>query len=251
MQSELHQGAAYMSTFAPDLPLPERESALDDFLGMFSFFIDPEGAAKRVRRKWFWIGPFIVMTIVTIISGILMTPIVQHVLEVAPMPPNASPEQYQQGIAMAMKVQKVILYLAPIIVAIILVIQVLILFATCTVASVKAPFLWLFNLAAGCGLIATLGSIASLVVLKAKGQVETKAELQPPLGLDIFLSDQANKFLASFLGYFSIFNIWWIVMMVLILSATFRVSKGKAFGIVLPWILLCLILKVASAAFQR
>jgi hypothetical protein len=76
------------------------------------------------------------------------------------------------------------------------------------------------------------------------------AELRPALGFDIFLPEGSNKFLAAFLGYFSVFEIWWIVMIVLIFSAAFRVSKGKAFSVVLPLILLNVILRVGTAAFS-
>jgi hypothetical protein len=116
---------------------------------------------------------------------------------------------------------------------------------------VSARFLALFNLLAGCSVITMLAGIASFVILKAKGEVSTQAELRPPLGLDIFLPPDANKYAAAFLGYFSVFEMWWIVMMVLIFSAAFRVSKGKAFAIVAPLILLAILFRVVGAAFQR
>jgi hypothetical protein len=109
----------------------------------------------------------------------------------------------------------------------------------------------LFNLVAGCSLIQMLAAIASLVVLKAKGEASTMAELNPPLGLDIFLPEGTNKYLMGVLGFFSIFEIWWAVMMVLTLSVAFRISKGKAFAIILPLLLLGLVFRLAGAMFQR
>jgi hypothetical protein len=55
----------------------------------------------------------------------------------------------------------------------------------------------------------------------------------------------------AFLGYFSIFEIWWIVMMVLIFSTAFGTTKGKAFAVVLPLIVLSLLFRVGAAVFQR
>jgi hypothetical protein len=110
-------------------------------------------------------------------------------------------------------------------------------------------FRTLFNIVAGCSLIASLEAIASVIVLKMKAPVSTLAELKPPLGLDIFLSEGANKFLMGFLSYFTVFNIWWIIMMVLVLAAAFRITKGKAFAIVLPVILISLVLIMVGAAF--
>ncbi len=240
-----------MSTTVPELPAERRESFADDLAGMGNFFIDPEGAAKRVFSKWFWLGPLIVLSIVTMVASYIRIPMTQHVMETMPLPANASPEQYQRGMDLSMKLQWIVLWSAPIVVAALYAFDALILFAMSSIMSVTTKFLWLFNLVAGCSLIQALAAIASAIILKAKGEVSTVAELQPPLGLDIFLPQGANKYAAAFLGYFSVFEIWWIVMVVLILSKAFRVSKGKAFGILLPLILLTLVLRVVFAAFQR
>jgi hypothetical protein len=125
------------------------------------------------------------------------------------------------------------------------------LLGTSSVLSVGAKFRDLFNLAAGCGLIQSIAAIAAIVVLKSKGDISTMAELRPALGLDIFLPESANKFLVAFVGYFSVFEIWWIVMLLLIFSAAFRVSKAKALAAILPLVLINLLWRVGAAAFQR
>ena len=229
----------------------ESETLSDDLAGMGSFFIDPQGAARRVFHKWFWIGPLIIFSIVSVIASYLMLPMVQHVLEVSPIPAGASPEQYQRGMEIGMTVQRVSMYFSPVIVAVILALQALVIWATCSVLSVDVKFRWLFNLVAGCSLIQVLASIASLVILKGKGEISTMGELRPALGLDIFLHEGTNKYLMALLGYFSIFEIWWIVMMVLVFSAAFRVNKGKAFVAVLPLIGVSILLRIGGALFQK
>jgi len=167
------------------------------------------------------------------------------------MPAGANPDQYQRGIDMAMTIQRISMYFSPLITALIMAIQALIVYATCSVLTVDAKFRWIFNLVAGCSLIQVLAAIASIVILKAKGEVSTMAEMRPALGLDIFLPEGTNKFAMALLGYFSIFEIWWIVMMVLIFSAAFRVSKGKAFAAILPLIALSILFRTGAAAFQK
>lgn len=241
-----------MSTLAPELPADQPESFGDDLAGMGSFFIDPAGAARRVFKKWFWIGPLVVVSIVSIIAGVVTLPIVQHVLETQPPPQNATAEQYQRGVEISMMVQRILLvYCAPILVAVVYAVEALILVGMCSILSVTATFRWLFNLVAGCSLITLLARIAAVIILKSKGEVSTTAELQPPLGLDIFMPEGASKVATAFLGYFTIFEIWWIVMAVLIFSTAFRVSKGKAFGAILPLILLSIFFRVIGALFQR
>ncbi len=55
-----------------------------DLAGLSSFFIDPEGAAKRVHGKWFWIVPLLVCSIIAIGVGIYMAPMIVHVAAVSP-----------------------------------------------------------------------------------------------------------------------------------------------------------------------
>jgi hypothetical protein len=229
----------------------ESETLANDLAGMGSFFIDPPGAARRVFHKWFWIGPLVVFSIVSMVASYLMLPMVQHVLEVSPIPAGSSPEQYQSGMDVAMTIQRVSMYFSPATVAVILALQALVIWATCSVLTIDVKFRWLFNLVAGCSLIQVLASIASLAILKGKGEISTMAELRPALGLDIFLPEGTNKYATAFLGYFSIFEIWWIVMMVLVFSTAFRVSKGKALAAVLPLIMVSILLRMGAAAFQR
>jgi hypothetical protein len=240
-----------MSTMVPELPAERPESFGDNLAGMGSFLVDPAGAARRVFSKWFWLGPLIVVSIVGVVAGLIRMPIAQHVLETMPMPPNATPEQYQRGISIGMMVQRIFVWCSPVLVAILYAFSALILFALSSVMGVKAKFQSLFNLIAGCSLIQALAALAGAVILKAKGEVSTMAELQPALGLDIFAPEGTNKFLVAILGYFSIFEIWWIIMMVLIYSVAFKVSKGKAFMVIVPLIFLTLLVRILGAAFQR
>jgi hypothetical protein len=240
-----------LATTLPGSSAQGRETFGDDLAGMGSFYIDPQGAARRVFHKWFWVGPLVIFSVVSAVASYVMLPMVQHVLEVAPIPSGASPDQYQRGMDMALTVQRASMYFTPLIVGFILAVQALVIFATCSILTVDVKFRWIFNLVAGCSLIQALAAIASLVAVKAKGEVSTMAEMRPALGLDIFFPEGTSKYAMAFLGYFSIFEIWWMVMAVLIFSAAFRVSKGKAFAAILPLVVLSLVFRVGVAAFQK
>ena len=235
-----------MSTLAPNLPTGQHESFGDDIAGMFSFYVDPAGAAKRVHHKWFWVAPLIVVSVVSIIAGIIRVPIVEHALESMQMPGTATPEQ----LATIMKWQRLLVWIAPLGAALVYAFNALILFAVSSVMAVKASYRSYFNLVAGLSLISLLALIAGTVILKTK-EVTNVAELQPALGLDIFMPEGSNKYLTALLGFFNIFEIWWIVMAVLIISHAFGVTRGKALAVVLPLSLLGLIFRVVMAGFQR
>lgn len=242
-----------MSAATP-APLPERaeqETLAADLAGAASFFIDPGGAARCLNRRWFWVTPLVLASIVGVGAGYLMMPFVQQAMERMPMPPDSNPEAFQKGLSFGLSIMRVMVFASPIFIAGTMAAQAAILFAASSVAQAKVRFLSLFNLTAGCALISTLGSILGVIVLKSKGEISSMAELQPPFGLDIFLPEGTNKFLLAFVGYFSVFQLWWIVMMVLIFSTAFGVSRAKAASIVAPIVILFLLLKVGGAFFQR
>ncbi len=226
-----------MSTRSPELPSGQHASFGDDVAGMGSFYIDPAGAARRIHHKWFWVAPLILVSVVSVITGLIRLPIVEHAMESMQMPGNATPEQ----LATIIKWQRLLVYAF----------DALVLFATSSALGVSAKFRSYFNLVAGLSLISMLALIASTIVLKNKREITSVAELQPALGLDIFMPEGSSKYLTAFLGYFSVFEIWWVVMAVLIVSNAFRVSKGKAFSIVAPLILIGMIFRVVLAGLQR
>ena len=240
-----------MATFAPDVPADQPGGFLSDLAGMADFFVSPGSAAKYVFRKWFWVGPLVLFSIVSFVAAMMMIPMVQHVMEIAPLPANSTPEQYQKGMEIGLLFQRVLAYCAPVTIAIFFALQALILFGMSALFGIGTKFRALFNVVAGCSVIQVLSAIAALVILKAKGEISTMAELRPALGLDIFLPEGSNKYLGALLGYFSVFEIWWIVMMVLVIAAAFRVSKGKAFAVVLPLIVLSICFRLIGAVFAR
>ncbi len=239
-----------MATAVPGVPEEQRETLLSDVSGMGNFFIDPAAAARCVFRKWFWVTPIVVMAIVGMAIQSQMIPFVQHVLEVSPPPPNSDPAGYQKGIQMALTIQRVVLFIMPLFILALLAIQAGLVTGTSSVLGVKVKFLHVFNLICGVSLIGSLAGIATIVILRAKGELATMAELKPPLGLDIFLPEGANKYLMAILSYFSVFQVWMIVMFVLTFAIAFRARKGTAFISYVPVIVLSLLFMLVGAAFQ-
>ncbi|HXR77957.1 MAG TPA: YIP1 family protein [Bryobacteraceae bacterium] len=232
------------------LPAAEPESPMSDFGGMFNFFIDAQAAAKRLPRKWFWIAPLILASIVLIVLGVLNMPLVQQAMMNQPPPPNMDPERYQHGMQVGMMIQKVAVFLSPVIMVVFWAIMALIVYGACAVISIQARFIELFNLMAGLSLITMLQAVVQAVILHAKGEPSGMADLQPAIGLDIFAPQGTNHVLVAFLGFVNVFEIWMIVMAVLITAAAYRVTKGKAVVAILPLFALALLLKLVGAFFS-
>jgi hypothetical protein len=225
----------------------ETSSFASDLAGIPSFLIDPESAARRVFSKWFWIAPVLLSMIIGVAVLKHNAPYIIHAAAVSPVPDGMTSEQFNKGAEMQAK-------FGPYFVPIVLLIYALsagILLAMSAIMGMEAKFGQLFNLIAGCGLIQSLGTIASAAVLHFKGEVSSMAELRPAMGLDIFLPEGTNKYLVAIASAFSIFQIWWFVMMVLIFAIAFRVGKGKAFAAVFPLWLVGLGFLLLGAAFQK
>jgi len=225
----------------------EPSNFASDLAGIPSFLIDPESAAPRVRSKWFWIGP----TLLSIIIGVAVlkhnAPYIIHAAAVSPVPDGMTSEQFNKGAEMQAKLGP---YFVPLVLLFYAIFAGLLL-AMSAVLGVGAKFGQVFNLIAGCGIIQSLGTIAAAAVLHFKGEVSSMAELTPAMGLDIFLPEGTNKYLVAAGSAFSIFQIWWVVMMVLIFAAAFKVTKGKAFTAVFPLWLLGLCLALLGAVFRK
>jgi hypothetical protein len=172
-------------------------------------------------------------------------------METSPIPPNVTPEQYAQQIRGTAMVYRILPFVMPVLLVVVALIQAGILLATSSMLAVRARFLQLFNLIAGCGIISTLQMVAWIIILSAKHEISNVADLKPPLGLDILLPQGTNKFLLATFSFLSIFQIWWIVMAILVYSVAFRTSKGKAAGAILPMIVLGLIMTLVGAVFQK
>jgi hypothetical protein len=201
-----------------------------------------------VHSKWFWVAPLLIASAIGIVVAIFMTPIAIHAAAVSPPPNGATSEQYAHGVAMYMKVTT---FVIPIITAVFWLVSAAILLGLAVVMGVQARFGALFNLVAGCGLIQSLGGIAAALILHFKGEVSSMAELKPAMGLDIFMPEGTNKFLVALGSSFSIFQIWWVVMIALVFAAAFRTSKGKGFAAALPLWAVGLAFSLLGAAFQK
>lgn len=224
---------------------------LSDFAGMFNFLMDPAAAAKRLPRKFFWVAPLIVVSIVVIACSYSNLPLVQQAIANQPPPANANPEQFQRGMQMVMTFQRIGMYLTPVFFLGIAAVSALIVLATGAVLALKARFLELFNLMAGLSLIGALKMIAATVVLHLRGEPQSLADLRPPLGLDIFTPVGMNKVLVAFLGFCNIFELWSFVMAVAIIAIYYRSGIAKAVIAMVPVTAVYLCFALMGAIFSK
>ena len=212
---------------------------------LFEIFIDPQSASQRLSTPIAWLVPLIVVGITGIVLGFANLPTLTNVLERS-LPAGLSPEQVQQTLANFKLFQKIGYALFPLITLIKWSFLSSLLFMSCVILDIKVTFKQLFALIAQCAVLMLLQDLVAHLIVRLRGaEAETIADLVPKLGLDLFLSGFSHtlgKTLMTIIGYFSIFNIWYIVVLFLSISYLGRCSKPKAFIACIPvWFLpLCL-----------
>jgi len=227
MQDELSQ-----STITPETP-----GFGGRLLGMFNIFIDPFSAAKFVAMEWSWVAPLVLNGLIIGITGWLNVPLVLRAMLRNP-PRGMAAEQLEKALPTIALTQKIAAVASPIIVIAVLALFAGLMAAACVVLDVRAKYRDHFALLSNASLIGALQQVAGFVVVRLRsGEVQSLKELRPGFGLDLLLSGEANKLLSAILGYFSIFTVWYIVMLGLTFACLHGVSKGKAFGITAPvWV---------------
>lgn len=219
-------------------------------VGMLNVFVDPKATAKRIPAPFSWLWPLIVLSIIYVVFGSLMLPYALALVDLRLNQQNASPEQMERVRGITHTITQFSMLVTPVILIVILLLVVWFVTAMGSMAGVRAKFRDVFSLMAAGALIPALQYIAIYVVLRTKGdEITSQEQLTPPFGLDIFLQNIHGALLA-FVNFFSIFEIWYLVVMTFGLAYLAKTTKGKAFFALTPAWLLPLIIRVIQGMLQ-
>jgi hypothetical protein len=223
-------------------------------LGMFNAFVDPMGLAKRVKAKLFWLWPLITICGVYIVVGYLMLPYTMQLVDFSMQQRAAAQsipsEQMEKARNMAHTISQFGITFTPVFVVGILALLAWLVTVTGSMVGLRAKFRDVFSLMAACSLINALQVIATYIVVRTKGdEIQSPEQLMAPFGADIFIQDVHGAML-GFLNFFSIFEIWYLVILGLALAYLTGSSKGKAFAAITPVWVIPLLLVVVRAKFS-
>jgi hypothetical protein len=222
--------------------------------GMLNAFVDPIGLAKRVRARLFWLWPLITICIIYVVFGYLMLPYTLQVVDFQMLQrasaQNLTPERIEAARNLAHTISQAGIAFTPVFVVGILALLAWLVSVTGSVVGVRVKFRDVFSLMAACGLITSLQVIATYIVIRVKGEeLQSPEQLMAPFGGDIFIQEVHGAMLAL-LNFFSIFEIWYIVILWLSVAYLTGVSKGKAFAAITPAWLVPLLLALVRARFS-
>lgn len=237
---------------AAPAPAPEETAGIGSQLaGMLNIFIDPAAAVVQVRRKLSWLWPLLIASAITVTIQYLMIPVAIRIMQLNP-PGGMTAEQLERSMGVIQMTQKIAVFASPLLMAGMLALGAAILLGACSVLGLRARYLDLFSLGCHCSLISMLQQIAGFFVIRMKGdEIQTMEELQPSFGLGLFIHEGVSKPMMAVLNYFSIFMIWYIIILGLALACLTGSSKGKAFAASAPAWLLGLLLVVGISFLRR
>jgi hypothetical protein len=226
----------------------------DGFVGMLNVFVDPKTTAKDVPAPLSWLWPLITLTIIYIVTGYLMLPYVMNLIDVRInqqiSQQNTPVEQAERARTVAHAIYQFYPLAIPVIVVVFILFFAWLVSAMASMAGLRTKFRDVFSLMAACSLIPALQSIATYIVLRAKGdEITSQDQLTPPFGLDIFLQN-IHGGLLGLVNFFSIFQIWYLIVLTLALAYLGKSTKGKAFFAITPAWLLPLVIRVIQGMFQ-
>jgi hypothetical protein len=236
----------------PPLPVEEqpRPPVSAGLVGMFNAFVDPAATARAALAPLSWLWPLIITSIAASLLAVFSGPLRVNVLRMNP-PPGATPEKMESVIHFTEIVSKVVPFVMPLLIAGFTALFAALVLLAASMSGIRAKFRDIFSLMCLCSLINAVQIVASYFVLRAKAdEIQSAQQLQPSFGLDIFFPNVKGPFYA-FLNYFSLFQVWYLIMLGLALAHLTRSSKGKAFFAITPAWLIPLILAIIGSLFQR
>ncbi len=221
----------------------------DGLVGMLNVFVDPESTAKRVPSKLFWVWPVVALVVGYFVFASLMLPYSQQMGEAALR--NVPAESMDRARSMTVMITKIITFATPVFVIGFIALFALLIRVVYTLMDIRPRFRDVFGLLAACSLIPFLQYAAGYFVIRIKGDpIDNAEQIQPPFGLDIFFQGVHGAAFAL-LHYFSIFQIWYLVVLVFGLAYLTKSSKTQAAIAVTPAWILPLAMAMIGAMFQK
>lgn len=219
-------------------------------VGMFNVFIDPKATAKRIPAPLSWLWPLITLTIIYVVVGTLTAPYAISIADAQIAQRGVTGDQAENARKITHMIAQITPILTPMVIILFLLLFAWLVVVTGSIAGVRAKFRDVFALMACCSLIPALQSIATLIVLRAKGdEITSQEQLTPPFGLDIFFPNLHGA-LYALLNFFSIFQIWYLIVFTIGLAYLAKTSKGKAFFAITPAWVLTLMIRVVQGMLQ-
>lgn len=223
----------------------------DGLIGALNVFIDPGETARRAPSKLSWLWPIVLLSVGYLVIAYMLLPYTLQLMDAALAQRNIPSESMERASSMMHAATRITTPLTPVFMIGFLALNALLIKVVYAMLDARKRFRDIFAMLAACSLIPFLQYALSYLVLRIKGDpVQSPEQMTPPFGLDLFFPNLHGPALA-FLSFFSIFEIWFIVVLTLGLAHLTHTSKTKSFIASIPAWLVPLGMKLIGSVFQR
>ncbi len=233
----------------------ESSASGSSLVGMLNVFVDPGTTARYATRPGFWLWPALTLVIGFMVFAYLMAPFNAQLGEAKLLEQaqtqSMPADRLETGRKITHIIGYVLIFVIPVFVILFSMLFAWLINVMLSMLAAKGRFRDTFGMLLACGLIPFLQYAAGYVEMRAKGDpITTQEQMQPPFGLDIFLQGLHGVPLA-FVHYFSIFQIWYLVVLTFGIAALYKIPKGKAFAAITPAWVIPLIFALIGGVFNK
>jgi hypothetical protein len=230
---------------------PPQEKPSNPFSRIVGVFVSPSSTFADIARRPDWIVPILLLLLVSYTSVFMIAGKVDFntVYRQALEAQHMAPEQQERALRIATTVGKSIMYVAPFFSIGGLVIAAALLFLGLRMLGGQLTFLQSFAVTAYAWMPHVLAGIIGVIVSLSRKTIgiedmQTLVHSSPAF----LVSMKTNPVLFNFLSTIDLFSIWVIVLLTIGLSIAARVSKAKAFAVVITLWAMYVLFRVGQGA---
>ncbi len=208
-------------------------------LDLVRVLFEPTAVFERVREKPRFLAPFVALAIIVVVVGVVQLPYIKAAMSAQfSQMPNMPPEAAQRALSFA----SIGVVFGPIVYALILCINALLLWVLVSVVGGEAKFGTLLSVTTYSSMSYILLTLVGLVVLTMRGteQISGMEDLQPALGLDL-LAPGAKGLTLALLRGINPFSLYGVFLTATGIAVTHKTSKGSAYTAAIVQLLVTLL----------
>ena len=218
-------------------------------LDLFRVIWEPGAVFARVSEKARFWQPFLLVVLLAMVLGFFQLPYTKAAMAAQfAQNPAMTPEMQQRAMSFA----PIGLVFVPIIFAIILLLNALLLWVTVSVVGGEGKFSTLLSVTTYASISFVMLSAIGVVVMMTKGTgaITSMEDLQPALGLDL-LAPGAKGFMLALLRGINPFAIFGVFLTATGVAVTHKLSKGSAYTAALVQFFVVLLVSAGLAGLRR
>ena len=220
------------------------------FRNFTAIFVSPNKVFDQIREAQVgWWQPWLIVSVIMVIATVLMLPIQSAMIESNPeLMAGGNADNAESMMKIAQIVQVV---MSPVIVLVAALIVTAISYVMVTLMSKEATFKKYFTLILFADVVASVGFIATILILRARGidTISSPEDMKAGLSLRMLAPD-AGPVVSGILGSVEFFAIWGFALIAAGLRRMFGFSLGAAIACCIPLWLMYTLFTVVGEIFQ-